>query len=403
MSSFQDCYKSAESNFEKLNDLLTKYLIQVKTDSEFAPGLAILKHKRDASTEYPIVKQTKGLVINTGTLKIVAPSVCIPEDTSAEFREETLTKLRDVGIKSCYKAVDGVLIRVYFHGDELMFSTNSMIYPNKGWNGSRTFADMFPDVLNELNYEGFQQGYCYYIMMEHPDHCNVITHSKPHGVLLQVTKVDEFDPMPTPEEDLSDFHSKLVEGQTKGDVLTLPEAGPTTVDKLLEELSAEQSLPVQSVGFYVVDTEGNHYRFETESFEEAKRLLGNEPDPRKHWAKLITSGEEQRELYLKYFPNNEKSLSKMDYMFNGLVKKLYSEYGRRFKLGQYVVHHSRHVKTMNQIHQVYLDRRKSGNDNKDARITEHFIRQFLLEKDPREIYYIVNPDKIESSTDRDRR
>jgi len=87
----------------------------------------------------------------------------------------------------------------------------------------------------------------------------------------------------------------------------------------------------------------------------------------------------------------------MDDRFDLLIQRFYSEYGRRFKQGKHVIHHSRHVKSLKTIHNLYLKRRSEGKDNRDARITEEDIVVFLNGLSDPELYYLINPYDIPSS------
>lgn len=386
----------ANNSYAKFKELLAEKRIDAKEDPAY-PGLFILKHSQKATTGGDLSelnRTTKGLVGRIDNLNVVAPAVPIPIETDGSNFEPALMRCADNGVLAVQTAEDGVLFRVYSHNEKWNISTNGMLYPSKGWRG-RSFAELFYDALPPLELASvLDPKYCYYIMMVHPEHHNVVKYSVPKLTVTQIATVT-----PTGGVDLApaEFTAEIVRLNTVVGRPWFVDPTVTLTGTLSELLSSEQmtvtSKPVTFVGYVVTDNKGNRYRFESASFQRARALRGNTPDPRKMWTTYVNDPASMAE-YLEFFPEDKPSFDKMEAGFNRLLKVFYSQYGHRFKQGKYVVHHSRHVKAMNELHEVYNARRKEGQTNETARITEEDVKKFLQSKPSPELFYLINPDNV---------
>ena len=146
-------------SFDQLKDELPSHII-IKQEKN-TPNLFMLKHSYDAPLNN-MTQSTKGMIVNIKDLTIVAPAVPIPIETdSNDSNDSTLKQIVDAGgIETIQKAVDGVLFRIYHHGDQWHFSTNGMIYPDKGWRGPRTFADIFAEATDSIDFNVLNKELC---------------------------------------------------------------------------------------------------------------------------------------------------------------------------------------------------------------------------------------------------
>lgn len=387
----------SNNSYAKFKDLLSAKGVNAKEDPAY-PGLFILKHSQSATGDLTdLVRSTKGLVGRIDNLHVVAPAVPIPIETDGTNYEPALMKCTENGVQSVQATDDGVLFRIYYHNDRWNISTNGMLYPSKGWRGTRSFADLFYDSLPPLELPTIlDTKYCYYVMMVHPEHHNVVRYSVPKLIMTQIATVTETGGVDLP---LTEFAAEIVRlnsviGRTWFIDPTVDLAG-TALSAFLtaSELMTVVTKPVTFVGYVVTDNKGNRYRFESASFQRARVLRGNTPDTRKMWVSYVQDPAAIAE-YLEFFPEDKSSFDTMDAGFNRLWKVFYSQYGHRFKLGKHVVHHSRHVKAMSELHEIYNARRKEGQPNESARITEDDVKKFLITKPAAELFYLINPDNI---------
>lgn len=141
----------------------------------------------------------KGLIYNNKDKRIVCPGIIATEDIRTP---EEFDYFRTGSITAIAPALDGVLFRVYYDGELETWrsSTSGQINANHGW-GGRSFKDLFSDpaVQECIVYTELNKGYCYYVLMEHKEHWNVIPHATTRAILVDVVTCTfpflEIDPM----------------------------------------------------------------------------------------------------------------------------------------------------------------------------------------------------------------
>lgn len=337
------------------------------------PGtsLRIIKHTRqtDCNTN---AQYFKGLIYDCATMKIVAPAVKIPKAIDQLPQDYKPMKIM--------KARDGIQYRLYQDpSGKWRVSTNSFIHPVNRWGSPSTFLELWMDsfdtdsVTASLNPE-----YCYFIWLEHPDHHNIVKHSEIKRTVFRVVSVATGE-----EIDLDEIRESFpVGGLDIAEYISIPRwIFASDKDYLSSESLDQPALaPVQDVGFLTVSDNGDYYRFETLEYQAAKKLRGNNMDIRKHWTALTP---DERETYLKYFPDVADTFADMDYMFHDVVKFLTKQYYRKYNEGKYVRHHPRHFKIMNEMNALY------GKECGETQIVE-----FLQKQDPPRLFYVLNPDEL---------
>lgn len=377
----------SSKSFDELSLSLSETGIYLR--EEPSSDLVMFRHQQSARStpDSDLLNSTKGLIISKKTMEVVAPHVPIPIDLESEMGAALAAEALKAP-RSVQEIYDGVMFRIYHHNDSWHCSTNGMVKPNKGWNGKRTFMDMMSEC--DLDYSLLHKDYCYYVVMIHPDHHNVVKYSEKKLILTQLmhrTSTGAWEEVEINLE-LGDSNLKDPTVKFKADEPFLESPEMTAAGVKPE--------PVSFVGYLVIDKEGRRFRFESENYKKAKSLRGNNPDPKKLWVNLRKEPE-RLEVYLAYFPEVRDEFALMSRKFDDLVKTFFSQYGMRFKQRKYVVHHSRHVKSLNELHQVYVRRREAGMDNEAARITEDDVREFLNTKPDAELFYLINPYNVPTS------
>lgn len=394
MSNFAELLSMSNNSYTQVAEILKSNDLFLK-EGQYSDtnNLAIIKQKftDDLSTLTETQKNLKGLIFDKTTLQVVAPAVPVPVETAGEHFDDARLQLNESGINYIQPAYDGVLFRFYYYNDHWNFSTNGMITPNKGWNSNRTFQDLISEATENFPFENLDKTLCYYVILVHPDHHNVYAYSEVKLVITQVTHVGEGRNLTVAE--LSEELARL-NATHKWFELNLLEPTAEEFNRLLESEEMNRiEAPISVVGWTVMDKKGNYYRFESKNFQIAKQLRANTPDVRKIWIRIRNNSELQ-DTYLKFFPGDHAVFRDMSRRFGELVRTFYSQYGRRYKLGEYMLHHSRHVKAMGELHQIYLDRKSAGVNNREASISETDIHDFLNDKPDRELFYLINPDNI---------
>ena len=337
-------------------------------------GLILIKLDRTMSDlTDPVVRQAKGVILDASTLELVAPFVQIPLDVEDN---DVLTGLISYGIQSVTPAYDGVLFRVYNHNESWKFSTTGMIYPNRGWSGTRTFADMFSELDETIDYTKLDESSCYYYMMRHPANHNVIKHSKPELILVrtinrETLKIDDHNSIDgtwTNLESISSYIEKINSSHEPGPILP------------------------GKVGLMVKDNDGNMYRFETDCYKEANTIKSNQPDPRYRYLEL-RNNKDQLDKYLSFFPDHKESFDLMEKKFDDLATLLLRQYTDRYVKHLIVIHHSRHVSFIREIHSLYLH-----NTLDTPYIKRDDIVSLLNKQQVRKLFYLINPNNIPTTT-----
>lgn len=215
----------------------------------------------------------KGLIFDSnGT--IVAPGCPVPLESPKDEPASSYTKARD-----------GVLFRIYYHDGSFRVSTSGMITPNRGWGprGCKTFLELFQDVEDQWDKSKLDKKNCYYCILEHSGHTNVIKHDTDRLTLVRIVAVDTLQEVPL-DSDTGFLHHEEV-------LTVLPDIDDTVV-------------PIQICGYNHHWANGDYFRKETTSFKEASALKPNLPDPRQHWVvlKQVDCTGAAMRRYLEFFP-----------------------------------------------------------------------------------------------------
>ena len=365
-----------DGDLDKFNAELRKRHMSIIQDD----GLILIKLDRTKSDlSDPVVRHAKGVILDAITLKLVAPFVQIPLDVDDD---DVLASLSSSGIQSVSPAYDGTLIRVYNHNGEWKFSTTGMIYPDRGWGGNRTFADMFSELDETIDYAALDESSCYYYMMRHPGNYNVVKHSSPELVLVRTINCNTLEIVDVDiDVDVSDVSDSL--------------ESITSIIRKIDLCHKPGPILVGEVGLMVKDNDGNMYRFETDCYKEANEIKMNQPDPRYRYLEL-RNDQDQIDTYLTFFPDQKDAFDLMQKKFNDLATCLFNQYINHYAKRNKVVFHSRHVSFIKEIHELYLQRYSCGEC--DPRISKNDVASLLNEQEVRRLFYLINPNNVPSSS-----
>lgn len=391
MSTFQEV--ANQKSYTQLKEALEGHNLVCKENK--SDNRTIIKHH--TTTELLDLSNLKGVIFDRETMTQITPAVPVPVEVTCENRDQVLEQLKTQEVSHYYHLVDGVMFRFYWYNDQWCFSTNGMITANRGWRGNQTFIELLQQTLSQPTYvtllDELDKQYCYYFILTHPQHHNVVAYSESTLTLTRIVRQDTFSLLTLTEmqEAIKDLTSISSPWLTTEDVEPLIGSPEMLV-------AVERPVTPDSVGYQVVTVTGQIYRFESASFMAAKKLRGNIADIRQIWIqKNVRDNSECQDRYLRYYPSDQHIFTDMASRFNRLVRTFYSQYGRRFKQSKRVSHHSRHVKSMNQLHQIYKDRRASGKANNTAHITEADVHNFLNSKPDKELFYLINPNNVPST------
>ena len=268
-------------------EIIEKYKLELRTE-----GTKAIIRVPDETMVPPYIK---GLIFDRKDGTVICPGVIMPEDitTPEQFDYEA------GAVDTIEAAFDGVLFRIYHDGETWAASTNGQIKAKNGW-GGRAFDDLFhdPAVQACLDYSLLNPAYCYYVVLEHPEHINIVPHFKARLILVDAVTISQpFTPVPIAA--LAGFAHVQIR-QTSGWMYT---------GSALFEL-AEQ----YKIGIVVHLTSGRRFRIESANFKYLSSLRPNIADVYKQWIHklhrpsfgwsipdLLTESERDIVEYLKYF------------------------------------------------------------------------------------------------------
>lgn len=431
-----DLSEISHLTYSQFAEKLASFKVTLFSDP-MIPLLQIAKH----TAETPMcafTRNVRGMIIRktapSAPVQIIAPGVIIPMETAlplslsdlfvlpdedkataasrapADCTSRWITQLAEqpaysLGLKVEDVAYvqpvrDGVMFRIYFHDGSWRGSTNGMIYPIHGWHSKRSFADLFTDVTDGFDMNLIlNPSLCYYVNIVHPDHHNVVRTTAPAMYLMQAISVQDSVELTCAE--LADETTRInTEADHEwfkfdGKKLDLDMPLGAVFDGICGpefDLVTPGPLIDAVIGFVIVTTKGDRYRQETFKFRVARALRGNVADVRRNFVVLQKMPELVEEAYLDLFPEDILVFADMQRKLLNLIELFFTQYGKRFKCKEYVIHHSRHVKSFNELHEIYNSRRRDGQNNDTARITRDDVVTFLLSKEPAELFYLINPD-----------
>ena len=354
-------------NLSELEKVLTsKFALGVYTQRD--EGLSIIRVTSDTNVHDREKTRLRGLIFDSETLDIIAPPISIPID------DNELIRTLDYEVWAITDVRDSVTFRVYKYNDSWYASTNNMIHPNKGWNNSVSFMEMFDDAV-DFDYESLDPQCCHVYELCHVDHRSVVKHSE-----TTLTKIKTIN---------LETHEETSYRESKYPI-------DTPIDEIIDSMNEIDVVPVREgyVGTMIIDTRGNQYRINSKSYVQGKMLMDNNSDPRYIWASYILD-EEKQEEYLRYFPWNTQIFVEMSNLFKTTVQRFYSEYGKRFKQGKYIIHHSRHVKYINEINNIYIKRKEQSSPSPN--ITKDDIEDYLKHLNTAALFYVLNVNNQPSS------
>ena len=222
-----------------ISELIQTYGMTIRTEGD----LSILRSKMDEG----LPPYVKGLIFNGEG--VVCPGMIIPEivDTIPDDNE---------GYSYSY-AYDGVIFRLFYHGDKWYASTTGQITATNGWGGA-PFNTLFEDVKGQIDYARLNRDYCYYVVMEHTGHMNIIPHLENRVILQAIcTRTAPFPSIDLTDENVAGF-------QNVAPYIKCP----------------------NEVGLNIYK-DGKHYRWENPRYKAANALKPNLPDIFAHWVNLL--------------------------------------------------------------------------------------------------------------------
>ena len=174
----------------KNKDYLVKFKdINLQINKYNVLGLNLVKYRPNTEIN-DFTKYFKSIIIDQKTNKIISlsPMKSLKSDHQILFNN-------DMEISQLH---DGTMINVFYHNNEWILATRSLIGAKNYWNkdAKKSFKNMFNECFNQ--YDELDTKHSYSFVLQHKDNCN-ITPVKENKVILveeysyensQITKVN---------------------------------------------------------------------------------------------------------------------------------------------------------------------------------------------------------------------
>ena len=397
-ASFADFLSTYQpTSFDSLVATLREHEPLVRVVSQ--EDLFMLKHIGRDESLTPFMRATRGLIGSKLTLEVVAPGVPMAVTPGAETDRTLLESLESDPEQPVQIApvVDGVTFRLYYVNESQSndpgwyYSTTGMIYPNRGWRGIHTFADLFVTHFDERLSLGLDsplnQEYCYFLTLACPEHHNVVHYENNWAVITQITGRDGLVlPLDQTSEEVRRLNAavdgwvELAKGEQEDrsepplfEFIWQVQPAHQVAQTIQAPRMRDPSGPCALAG-YQINLAGASYRVESESYKAASQLRTNKPDLLEIWASYLSNRDRMND-YLEYFPSDQPRFLQFHRQLRDLAAKLHKMYGLKYRRRQEITCSSRHeLVTLRRIHGMYIER--CATDNRHP-ITYQDVEQYL--------------------------
>ena len=361
--SFDDVRSYFKDNYN-----LSVRFYPISEDRGNGNNLYRLHYTNNSDLSNPLVKQCKGIILNMTNNEIV----CYTSNYVYEYPTESIPELVFDGAR-VESAVDGTMIRLFYHGSQWHVATNKTLDANwKGarWHARKTFGKMFNEAINfgdreDLDYDRLNQRYAYSFILMHPE--NRIVHKYTEPNVVHVSTMD-LDSLREVETDVFFKNGNLV---SKPTVMSDFTSFQSVVD-------SANDLPYDHEGFIVVypGSDGVPTRVKVlgKEYSRVRNLKGNSTDMVDRCLDLFFS--RQLDEFLNFFPEHRRSASRAKSLVYELVGTIHNEY-----VNQHVYRHpaqqSKYTEVIQALHDQYKTTRK--------RVTTKTVKTYLDSLEPAKI------------------
>ena len=248
----------------------------------------------------------------------------VPPVRFIEGELEDLQHLENKDSFSIQEYIDGTLISVWHNNekDKWFISTRSKIGALCQWHNSKTFRQMFLDILKENNgdFDILDKSQGYTFVMVHKDNRIVQKYNKNRIVLVSAWSKETETYC-----NIEDIHQKTKEqSETEHSWFSLPKV--LEIDNIKEYLESNNA---QDVAGVTLINNKERYKIMHPNYMTYKTLNGESHLPLFNYLSNRKNGKIPD--YLKVFPENRRSYNTMKYKVHDFTQDLYDTYGYVFK------------------------------------------------------------------------
>jgi hypothetical protein len=298
--------------------------------------------------------------------------VCYTSDYVYEFPNETVPDLSFEGAR-VEEAVDGTMIRLFWHADRWNVATNKTLDANwKGarWHARKTFGKMFNEAITsgdreDLDYSQLNKRYAYSFILMHPENRIVRKYDSPDVIHISTMDLDT----------LTEVDADVL--YKNGTKVNKPVAvdGHTAFQSVVD---AANDLPFDHEGFIIVypSTEGSvstRVKVLGKEYNRVRQLKGNSFDMNDHCLDLLLS--RQLDEFLKFFPEFRRSGSRAKSTIFELVGLIHNEY-----MNKYVYRHQGGNPRFKDVLQALHDQYRKTHQKVTTQVVTNYLKTLETEK-----------------------
>lgn len=308
-----------KENWNNYKELLELKHIKIK----YKDNLAIFNYNIDANFNDPIVKESRGIIIDLNTLD----TVCWPFNKFGNIQESYADTI-DWNTAKVQEKIDGSIIKLYYYNNKWNFATNSCVYANDAKSVSgKTFLQLIHEAENysKIPFSTLDKNKTYIFELVTPDNQIVVNYNKTYLYHIGTRNNVNGKELNT---DIDIEKPKLYDIDTA-------DAALEAVEKLNSGNKADHE------GFVVVDGNWHRVKIKSPEYIALHHIIENGRISKKHVISLIRKDESMEIELCAKFPSMKHiikfysyQLAELYYQANYIVnysRGLYEEYSHERK------------------------------------------------------------------------
>ncbi len=291
----EESLKSEPITFDETKKKLeTTYKLVVKESSAY-PSLYLIHQGPESDNNNDFVRLCNGLIVEKETNKLVCCTFpkCYENNESLEINVSD-----DITVQKC---IEGTLVRVYYYKDNWVFSTKRSIdASHSSWLSSKSFKDLFLEIVPMEVVETFDKKYVYsFIICHHENAIVVPIEGIAESVVYLICKRDA--------ETFEECPLGKISGRPK--ILLVPDEeimSENIIEDLNKRLSTEN---IDCQGYIICDKSLNRQKIDSTKYNEIRELWGNNNNRLYRYLELRRATSIENNVLKKYLKHFARDFS----------------------------------------------------------------------------------------------
>jgi len=228
--------------------------------------------------------------------------------------------------------IEGTMINVFWDdniglsGAWEIATKNTVGAESKFYQHSKTFRELFLEAArcNGLIMDDLSKSYCYSFVLQHPSNRIVVKINKPQLYLISAYLISNYDVNPHNCFSVSTIDREFLK-QLNWNGVKFPKTYYWETYADLEKKFASVNTNYQIVGVMIHNlSTGERTKIRNPSYEQVKKLAGNQPKLKFHYITLRQNG--KLHDYLQFYPENKRQFSSFRDEIHVFTHTLYTNY-----------------------------------------------------------------------------